>query len=301
MKRILLYTVASYLLMNVLSAAQTGKTGLSFLKLGVDARALGMGESYTAITNTPAGTYYNPASISNSSHFQLLVMHKEWIQDMRTEFISATTSLNNFSFGLSINSTSIKNIELRTIPGPALGNFDAQDASIGLTSSYNINPELNLGITSKIIYEKIFVNEATGFAFDLGGIYRTPWNIDVGLSVNNFGTMDELQNEASKLPTSVRAGGMYQTQIINTDGTLTFVSDIVSYTGENKTHIHAGAEFAYMHTLAIRFGYQTGYEAKNIAAGIGFQYGMFHLDYAFVPFRYDFGATHTFSLGISFD
>jgi hypothetical protein len=60
MKRIFIFILASNLSMNALFSAQTGKTGLVFLKLGVDARALGLGETYTAFTNTPAGTYYNP-------------------------------------------------------------------------------------------------------------------------------------------------------------------------------------------------------------------------------------------------
>ena len=73
--------------------AQVGQTGLSFLKLGVGARALGMGEAYSAVASDPTATYYNPASLSLSHNSQILFMHKEYVQDTRTEFLAATTSL----------------------------------------------------------------------------------------------------------------------------------------------------------------------------------------------------------------
>ena len=301
MKRIFIFILASNLSMNALFSAQTGKTGLVFLKLGVDARALGLGETYTAFTNTPAGTYYNPASISNTSDLQLLIMHKEWIQDTKVEFISAITSFKNLSFGLSINSTRMENIEIRTKPGPPIGTFDAQNAAVGLTTSYNLDSKFYFGLTTKILYEKIYVDEATGYSFDFGGIYSTTWGTNIGLSIKNVGKMNKLENEVTNIPTSIRLGGVHKIYLMNNDAALSLASDVVSFTKEKETHLHLGTEFAYRNTIAVRFGYQTGYESRNFSAGIGFEYKMFRLDYAFIPFRYDFGSTHTFSLGILFD
>jgi len=62
--------------------------------------------------------YYNPASLGLASSPQLLLMHKEWIQDTKTEYIGATTTIEGCA-GISINSTSINNIEIREGPGPA--------------------------------------------------------------------------------------------------------------------------------------------------------------------------------------
>ncbi len=301
MKRILIFIIASNLSMNAISSAQTGKTGLAFLKLGVDARALGLGETYTALTNTPAGTYYNPASIFNTSDLQLLIMHNEWTRDTKVEFISAITSLKNFSFGLSINSTRIENIEIRTNPGPPIGTFDAQNAAVGLTTSYNFDSKFYFGLTTKILYEKIYVDEATGYAFDFGGIYTTTWGTNIGLSINNVGKMNKLENEATSIPTSIRLGGIHEIKLMNNDGVLCLASDVVTFPKEKGTHLHIGTEFAYKSTIAVRLGYQTGYESRNFSTGIGLEYKMFRLDYAFIPFRYDFGSTHTFSLGISFN
>lgn len=298
MKRIFFLIIASYLMMNSIYA-QT--TGLTFLQLGVGGRALGMGEAYSAVSNDPSATYYNPAMLPTSKNLRLLLMHKEWLPDMGTDFIGATTSWNDFAFGLSINSTNIKNIELRQKPGPAYGTFSAHFGSIGLSSSYPLSQSVSFGITAKFLYEKIFVDEASGYGFDFGARYRTPWDIMTAFSINNIGAMNALNTEATKLPTSLRFGCAYQLSLEGMNSTLTLASDIVNYTTENQTHLNIGTEFDYQKYFSIRLGYQTGYESRDFSTGIGIHYGWFQLDYAFIPFGYKISSAHTFSLGINFE
>jgi hypothetical protein len=227
-------------------------------------------------------------------------MHKEWIQDVKTDFLSISTSLNNFSFGVSVNITSVNDIPLRKVSGPPLGTFDARNAAFGISGAYKIDQSLSFGMTAKYLYEKILVDEATGYAVDLGGFYQTPWDVQLALVVNNLGSMNALDKEASMLPTSIRAGGAYQLGIKSMNGNVTFATDVVSFTLENKSHMHFGTEFDYRNLIAVRFGYQTGYDAKSFSTGIGIHYGMLQLDYAFVPFKSDLGSTHTISLGFEF-
>src|SRR5437762_205417 len=102
MKKIILLFILSFFLGTQLSHSQAGQTGLSFLKLGAGGRALGMGEAYTAIASDPSATYYNPAALSLSKTSQLLLMHKEWIQDTKTDFIAAKTSMDHFTLGVGV-------------------------------------------------------------------------------------------------------------------------------------------------------------------------------------------------------
>jgi len=279
---------------------QVGQTGLAFLKLGVGGRALGMGEAYSAIATDPSGMYYNPASLALASSAQLLLMHKEWIQDAKTEFIGATTTMGKVTLGISINSTSINNIEIREGPGPAQGSFDSHNAAIGISGAYRFDTSFSIGVTGKYLYEKILVNEASGLAVDLGGWYLTPWNVRLALAVNDLGSLNELEYESTKLPTTIRAGGAYEIPLPSIDGTLTAASDIVTITGEKKTHLHLGAEINHRQALSVRVGYRTGYDARSFSTGVGFRYGLFQIDYAFVPTKFDLGSTHTFSLLIDF-
>lgn len=279
---------------------QAGSSGFSFLKLGVGGRALGMGEAYSAAAADVAATYYNPAALSSARSSQLLLMHKEWIQDTKTEYIGAITSWNDFSFGVSANATSVNEIQIRERPGPPLGTFTARNSLIGVSASYLIDTHLSIGVTGKFLYEKILVDAASGYALDLGGLYQTPWDIRLAFVVSNLGSTSELDRQSSKLPAIIRFGGAYETSLQNPTGSLTFSSDIVSFSGEDNIHLHFGSEFNYKGAFALRAGYQTGYDAKSFSGGIGVHYGSIYVDYAYVPFKFDLGSTHTFSLGFEF-
>lgn len=301
MRRIILTITVSYMLIApTFIFGQAGQSGLTFLQLGVGGRSLAMGEAYSAIASDPSATYYNPAALSTSDDPQILLMHKEWIQDAKTEFIGVSTPLGPFAIGVSINSTNVDDIELRSIPGPAIGTFSSHDAAIGFSAAYNIDQSLSIGATAKYLYEKIYVDETTGAGFDIGALYKTPWSVQFAAAVSNLGSMNVYQTEAPVLPRLVRVGGAYETYIQNLDATLTLATDVVTVTEENQSHVNLGAEFEYRHSFAVRAGYQTGYEARSFSTGIGVHYGLFCVDYAFVPFRYDLGTTHTLSLNIDF-
>src|SRR5258706_8102931 len=170
--------------------------------------------------------YHNAAALSLAPSSQLLLTHNEWIQDTRTEYIAATAAMSKLTLGLSLNSTSVNNIEIRDHPGPSQGTFDSHNAAVGISGAYMVDSSLSIGATGKFLYEKILVNEASGFGLDLGGWYQTPWNIRLALAVSNLGSVNELDREASKIPTVIRAGGAYVTGIESLDGSLTLASDL---------------------------------------------------------------------------
>ncbi|MFI5251884.1 MAG: PorV/PorQ family protein [Bacteroidota bacterium] len=302
MKKALFSFILLCIIVRNFSPAQAGSDGLAFLKLGVGGRSLGMGEAYSAIASDPTATFYNPAAMSLSKSPQLFLMHKSWIQDTRTDYLAAQTYFGNFNFGLALNFTSVDNIEFRLVPGPPEGTFSSRNASMGISTSYSINPSLALGGTVNFLYEKIFTSDASGLGYNFGVLYQTPWDIRTALVVNNLGSMSVLGDQSTKLPTSVRIGAAKPLNVdgIGPNSTMTFAADIVDYTVENKAHLHLGGELNYENIFAMRLGYMTGYDARSITAGVGVKYSLIYFDYAYAPFRYDLGTTHTFSLGFNF-
>ena len=276
-----------------------GNTGLSFLKLGVTSRAVSLGEAVVSSTTDASATFYNPAALTLGSDVNMLFMHNEKILGIRTEYLAAKVRLGKVTMGLSLNNTSVNDIEVREIPGEPLDKFNAQNFAMGLSAGYKINEMLHVGVTAKFLYEKIYLDNASGYAFDIGGLYSKD-NISVGAVIANFGSMNELRNEATKLPASVRIGASYLIDLPGVDGGLRIGADGFKVFDGGKFHANGGAEFIYKDFLSLRAGYQSGYEDKNITTGIGLKYKAFSLDYAFVPYKYSLGSSHTITVGTSF-
>jgi len=72
-----------------------------------------------------------------------------------------------------------------------------------------------------------------------------PLGVRVALAVNDLGSLNALEYESTKLPTTVRAGAAYEIPMPSIDGSLTAASDFVTIIGEKKTHLHLGAEVNY--------------------------------------------------------
>jgi hypothetical protein len=277
----------------------TGNTGLSFLKLGVTSRAVSLGEAVVSSSHDASATHYNPAALFLGSDVNVLFMHNEQILGVRTEFLAAKIKFEKLAFGLNLNNTSVSDIEVREIPGAPIDKFDAQNFAMGLSAAYKINEMIQVGLTAKFLYEKIYIDNASGFAFDFGGLYSKD-NLSIGASFANFGSMTELRNESTKLPSSLRFGASYLINVPSVDGGVRVGADGFKVIDGGKFHFNGGAEFIYKDFLAVRLGYQSGYEDRNITTGIGLKYKAFSLDYAFIPYRFSLGSSHTITVGTSF-
>jgi hypothetical protein len=294
--------LSAFILITIASnALGQGESGLTFLKLGVGGRSAGMGEAAVAAATDAAAAFYNPAALSLTAGTDLLFMHRVWIQDARMQYAAVSTRISNLVLGAHLNNVSIDDIEVRTVPGPAISTTSLHDAAIGVSAALELDESFSAGVSADFLYEKIYTDDASGYAFSFGGLYRFSPSLRAGLSINNLGTMNELQQEAPELPTSVRGGAAYEVQLADARSRLTAAVDLVKYRGDNSVHIHAGAEFAYQDVLFIRGGYVSGYESRSITGGLGLALEGFRLDYAVLPFRYDLGTSHTISIAYTFN
>lgn len=276
-----------------------GNTGLSFLKLGVSSRAVSLGEAVVSNSYDASATHYNPAAMFLGSDVNAIFMHNEQILGVRTEYLAAKVKFSKVALGFGLNNTSISDIEVREIPGAPIDNFTAQNFAFGISGAYKINDMVQVGVTAKFLYEKIYVDNASGYAFDLGGLY-TKENLSIGAAISNLGSMTELRTESTKLPALGRLGASYFIDIQNIDGGVRVGADGFKVFDGGKFHVNAGAEFLYKDFLSIRAGYQSGYEDRNFTTGLGLKYKAFSIDYAFVPYRYTLGSSHTITVGTSF-
>jgi hypothetical protein len=286
--------------MGVAANTNKGKTGLSFLKIGIDARAIGMGEAYTALANDASATYWNPAGMLGTQRSSVILNHNEWIQDIRGEFAAISFVGEKSAWGLHLRSFYIGGIEIRDIPTEEpLDESSAYYLSTGISYAHRLHSRIDIGLSIKYLYEKIFVATASGFAIDLGLIYRVPFpNIQLGFSILNLGKMNNLQNEASILPQVNRFGLAYNIPLKSEATDWLWSADLVKPSQEN-VRLHIGTEVLLWSQLAIRGGYYVGYEARDFSAGLGFLRSSIRLDYGLTPFDDGLGTTHRFTIAFN--
>ena len=270
-------------------------TGLPFLKMGVGARSIGMGEAFSAAADDASATFYNPACLAFAQQPTLTLMHRQWIGDATTAFLGATLPGETYSFALGINSTGIDGIEAREHPGPATGTFGLHDYAITGTAAYKIQDDLSIGISTRFLFEKLYIEESSGYSFDAGAAYRYDEHLRLALAVTNLGSMSPLSTESTPLPEALRAGAAYGSVLSNEISALV-TADALKFFGDDGARFHLGAEGTYDSVISVRCGYQFGYEAKGLSTGFGVRYGILAFDYAYVPFSESLGDMHTFSL-----
>ncbi len=297
MKKILI----SVLFLGLVIAQDGGKTGMSFLKNGTGARNIAMGDLGVAGNKDVTSIFYNPANMVIEPKYQIFAAHNEWIQDVKTEIIAASFVLWGIPLAAGINTTSIPGIEVRERPGDPTAEFKAQYFSGSISSGFSPFENLYLGASLKYLYEGMYSDDASGMAFDIGAAYTGLMeNLELGFAVRNMGSMNNLRDEKTVLPTDIRFGAAYSKEIESINSNISLVGGIQKYTKLEDIHFHAGTEILWAQLLALRIGYASGYKAKDISFGIGINWNSVNFDYANTPFTENFGSGHTISLMYTF-
>ena len=268
-------------------------SGVAGLKISPGAAQAGTAEAFGVVTSDVYSLYYNPAGSIHAGKYAVGLMHNKWFTDVRSEYLGFIWSPDKVAIGASLQYNSVGDIERReTATTEPISLFDAQDIVAGLTAGFFISPELSLGMTAKIIYEKIDVSSGTAYAVDFGGYYEFLPQVHVGIAVANLGSTIKLENQEDDLPTIVRAGGSYSYRTLSVGMSLITPAD-------DKAHFHIGAENTISETLVLRAGYATGYDVKDVAFGFGIIHRFVSIDYAYTPIKSDLGDSHRFSLTFS--
>lgn len=284
------------------SVAQTGaagKSGLSFLKLGIGARANGLGHAYSAVADDAEAVYWNPAGLMRLQKRQVTVTHTEWLQGISNDFAAFAFKGMGGAVGLSAYLNQVDGIERRTRPSDQpIGTVEANDLALGLSYARRFSSKLNAGVTFKYLYEKISLESANGYAFDFGFSFRPGTApMYLALVIQNLGSMSELLNDSVSLPSTVRLGASYLIGLGHSD--LLLAGDLVKIS-DLDMRANFGTELKFKKHFALRLGYQTGNEVHGLSAGFGLLLKSVHLDYGYTPFSSDLGNTHRFSFALDF-
>jgi hypothetical protein len=333
MKKIIFITLIIALFAMPLVAAvfpKTGTASLQFLKLGVDARAIGMGEAYTAVTDDISSVFWNPAGLALSPGPQLFFSHTNWVADTFHEFIAASTITDYgfLAFSASFFHTTPMAETKEDIFGPTGRHFYFLNAAIGVTYANMFTDKFSFGITGKYLHETIADESLHSYSFDFGTLYNTGWhNITIGMSLRNFGpdvaynlkdshtkqTVDhndplshvDTSGTSAKIPMNFSLG--VAGDLHRDDNTHLIASAQLDNCVDREETWNVGAEYRY-NNMFLRSGYQINYDAASFSFGFGVRaatrIAIFNIDYAFTNMgrlQEDFlSAAHRLSVKMSF-
>jgi hypothetical protein len=302
MKKIIFLASILHAFILPLYPQSAGNTGLSFLKFGFGAKNIAMGDAGTSGSEDVTSLFYNPAKLALTEGTEFMFMHNAWIQDISSELIGVKFDFLGLPFGIGFNVTSVGDIEVhsRAVPEPE-STFDANYFFGSLSTGFRITDFISAGVTVKYLYEGVLADESTGLGFDIGVNYATPVEgLSASAAVRNLGSMNKLREEETKLPSEFRIGPAYNSVLSDSKFEISAAAEVQKYFDVENIHLNFGVEILYNKLIALRGGYQSGYEAKSFTGGLGLRWGNLSFDYALSPFQLGLGSGHSISLNFSF-
>lgn len=279
-----------------------GTRAMTFLKIGIGAKAIGMGESHVAAVDDLYASYWNPAGLVKLQNPQLALMHNERFADINYEHVGVAFPIGDKNtVAVSVNFQSYGEMQGRDAEGNETKIFHAYDLAMVLSYARSFGKTLAVGVNTKLLREQIADENGSGFAFDFGGLYSLPdLPLSFGFNAQHVGPRVKYVEDAFLLPFTLRLGTAYK--LLNESLLLTM--DFIRPT-DNHNSIGIGIGYTIANILQLRSGYIYKFGGNDLGAvsglrgGFGLTLRKFQIDYALVPFG-ALGLTHRFSLIASF-
>jgi hypothetical protein len=311
LKTIFIFFIAIFVCITWTFAEGNGGYAGDFLRTGLGARSLAMGNTGVAGPVTAYANYYNPALLSQLSDRKVGLSYRFMSLDRRYGTISFSMKVPPAA-GFTVNwiESGTDNIKSYNSIGQETGdNYHAQNA-IYFSFGRSITSKFSVGVSAKLLLA--YINDGTeefdwkgsGFGFDMGILYQHSQDIAFGYQIRDINarykanTTDIFEHGGTtvdQFPIIQRLGTFYRTPV----RWLRAAYEFEWSTKDDGRH-HLGLEALYGKNLALR----TGYNGQILTFGAGMDFSFLgtesFLDYVFLPSVIDEGSSHVFSWQVSF-
>jgi hypothetical protein len=311
-----------------LGGQRAGISSFPFLKIGVGARGIGLGETFVAVANDASALYWNPAGLTQFSDDQIIVSHTWYVLDVRHEFFGAVYHITpSDAVGCSITSLSTDPFEKTTSTQPFGTGEQVSygDLAFGLSYSRKMTDQFSFGVTAKYVEETLDMLKMRSVLVDLGTYYSTGLgSTRFAITITNFGgdvkpsgsiTLESGEKvnkfQSFSPPTIFKLGFAMEPYEDESHRVTTTIE--LNHPNDNAENIHLGAEYGWRKMFFARAGVkrtigESFFGADNTVAndftlGVGFCTKVWMsnvcIDYAYANFN-QLGSVHRISLNLSY-
>lgn len=272
-----------------------------YLRMGVGARALGMGGAFVGVADDATAAYWNPAGLAWSSGWEVTGMYTAGMDvDRSHNYVGLAHNAEKFAFALQWTNAGMADIMQTNRDGVDIGEFNYGDNALALSLAKRFDI-VSLGATAKYLRQGIGAevdgsDGINGFGIDLGlGLVVNEW-ARLGLSVQNIAGRLGSVDDVNTIPATLRAGvALMPIRCVTT------AFDVVKTRDEGDYRFHAGAEVGIPVTDDLGTAVRIGLNHDKFAGGIGISFNFLTFDYAYVVEQEKFlNENHRLSVSLRF-
>ncbi len=297
-------------------AGEMGRGGYAgaFLRMGLGARAMGMGGGSVAVINEYS-SYYNPAglvflkgkyvsSTYNSMSLDRSLFSLLYAQSFENEKEEARNIRAGFSGG--VISAGVSNIDGRDLNGIHTQMYSTSENCFFFSFALMPSPFFSVGLSGKVLYYRLpevtwddGALSSTGFGFDFGVMVKPKKHLTLGIAIKdvmakyNWDTQNVYEQGVQTVDTFLvrfRAGAAYDSLFNRI--TLTFDIEKIEYF---PVSFYTGVEFKLIDYLTLRSGLRNG----DVTFGFGTELNVLDrkmfFDYGYVSEPVAPGNIHIFT------
>jgi len=271
-----------------LGSQRAGTSSGSFLKIGVGARAVALGEAFVAVANDPSAIVWNPAGLASLLRQEVQLSHVEWPGDIGYDFLIYVLPSRRLGGSLAVQVGMLATELEETDEFHPFGTgttFSYSDFVVGVAYGRRWTDKLLVGAGVKYVREDLGsqvggpVTSAT--LVDLGSIYYLGYgSVRIATSLSNFGpemtpkgsynspyTGERRNYDGFDPPILFRYGLAFEA--VETAQQRLTVSTEIAQPADNSQRVKAGLEWAWQGRVALRGGYNFNADIMRLSAGLG--------------------------------
>jgi hypothetical protein len=168
-----------------------GTTAANFLLFQPGAASTALGGAGISLALDATSFWWNPATLSTYKNAISSYSTSSYWADVDFHYTSLILPMTDqFSMGLALDFVPIGDMERTTLTQPdGTGeSFDAENLALVLGMAWQLTNRIHVGASVKYIQERIWLEEATGVAIDVGSYFHLEdAGVSFGMALSNFG------------------------------------------------------------------------------------------------------------------